>query len=387
MRTIPGMGGPPSQPKATILHAYSRRNAGDGLLLDLTLDLLRRAEVDVHAIVAYNAPSFGDIENVVQLPGVSGPAAVRRVRKGLLLAEGLAAASRGRLPADGAVATAVHEADLIVGMGGGYLRARGPRETLATMGSHTSQLAFGVASAKPTLYLPQSVGPFNAMVSSLMRALIRRITLLCVRDDLSAVQVRGLTEACRIPDLAVLWLADSLAGMAAGGDPVAVLVGRRLPHSRDLPVRLKLLAERLRAAGLQVVWAVQSHEPGNDDVGFYSRNGITPEGGLAEALGRHQPGVVISVRLHGALQGLAQGWPAIHLGYERKSWGAYEDLGLSPWVHSAARFDPVAVADQACELIRNPAPFWSGLESRRAQLATRSRELEALVRGLAHGSR
>ena len=67
---------------------------------------------------------------------------------------------------------------------------------------------------------------------------------------------------------------------------------------------------------------------------------------------------MISVRLHGAIASLIAGRPAVHLAYERKGWGAYEDLGLGDYVHDARRFDPDLVADQVDRLARDPSAFW-----------------------------
>jgi len=76
----------------------------------------------------------------------------------------------------------------------------------------------------------------------------------------------------------------------------------------------------------------------------------------------------VSVRLHGAIAALLAGIPAIHLAYERKGWGAYEDLGLREYVHDARTFDPALVARQAEELSVNPAPLWALLNSSREDL-------------------
>ncbi|HEX5927359.1 MAG TPA: polysaccharide pyruvyl transferase family protein [Baekduia sp.] len=372
-----------SRPRATVLHAYSRYNAGDGLLVDLSLEYLKRAEVEVQSIVAFNAASFDDARTL-QLPGVLGNRGVRQRARAGFLARGLTAAASGRVRGSDEVAHALRDADLLVGMGGGYLRARGRQELLATAGAHISQLALAVGTATPAIYLPQSIGPFDQPLDAIVRRLLARLDVVCVRDDRSREYLGAAANVRRFPDLAVLWAAEKAQPKPATGSPTVVLVGRTLRGDDGFGGRLRALAERLRTAGLQVVWAVQSHEPGNDDVAFYRDQGIEAEGRLAEVLAAHEPGVVISVRLHGALESLLQGWPAVHLGYERKGWGAFGDLGIDPYVHAAGSFDADLVTNQARALADDPSAYWAAIDAQRPAIAGQVRELVELIRGLAY---
>ncbi len=90
---------------------------------------------------------------------------------------------------------------------------------------------------------------------------------------------------------------------------------------------------------------------------------VEPAGRVAELLAGPEPGPVVSVRLHGALQALLAGIPAVHLGYERKSWGAYADLGLSVGCTARAASIPTEVAAQVRELVADPGPFWAAVRS------------------------
>ena len=71
---------------------------------------------------------------------------------------------------------------------------------------------------------------------------------------------------------------------------------------------------------------------------------------------------MISVRLHGSLQSILAGVPSIHLSYERKGWGAYQDLGIEQYVHNAYDFDPELVAIQARQLAASSESYWSAIE-------------------------
>jgi hypothetical protein len=154
-----------------------------------------------------------------------------------------------------------------------------------------------------------------------------------------------------------------------------MLVARALGNAERYPQRLHELAADLGA----VAWGVQAEgSVAKSDRTFYAALGVTPAGRVGELLAGDS-GPVVSVRLHGALQAILAGVPAVHLGYERKSWGAYEDLGLQRWVHSARGFDPAAVAAQVRELQADPAPFWSAVAGAVPRLRERSAALDAAL--------
>ncbi|MNM92043.1 hypothetical protein D3C81_1043620 [compost metagenome] len=95
---------------------------------------------------------------------------------------------------------------------------------------------------------------------------------------------------------------------------------------------LKLLLQRLKNKS-KVVCAVQSAVRGNDDGAFYRELGISEDLlSLKATIAKYQPDLVISVRLHGAIESLLSGVPAYHISYERKGFGAYQDMGVEDWV-------------------------------------------------------
>jgi polysaccharide pyruvyl transferase WcaK-like protein len=364
-----------------IIHAYSRRNAGDGLLVDLSLERLRRAGIRVEEcrVFALDAASFSDLPHVHQV-GVPGrrPSAAMIPAGAQLAAAVLDGATRRRVRLGG-LADVLGRADAIVAVGGGYLRTGDLVSSLGTLLNHVPQLATAARSWAPTIYLPQSIGPLRGPVGRLVARLLRRIDLVCVRDDRSSEELRARVEAVRYPDLAVLQLAERLdtGSWSARDGARVVLVGRELTNGRGYEERLLALSGRLD----EVVWAVQAEGLGTkSDLSLYERLGIRSDGRLVDVLAGREPGVVVSTRLHGAVQALLAGVPAIHLGYERKSWGAYQDLGLSPYVHDARRFDPAAVEAQARALLAEPSEFWARVEQRRRVLLEASERLTGALR-------
>lgn len=363
-----------------VIHAYSRRNAGDGLLVDLSLERLeragaRRSDCEVFAL---DAASFGDLPHVHQI-GVPG----RRPSPAMVPAAGQLAASAvyvgsGRRLKLGQLPDVLARADAIVAVGGGYLRTGTTVASLGTLLNHVPQLAAASRATVPTVYLPQSIGPLRGPVGALVRRLLQRIDLVCVRDDRSVDELGPRLPVQRFSDLAVLQLSEQLAqgnGKTSNGDRV-VLVGRELTNGKAYEEHLVELASRLG----EVTWAAQAEGLGTkSDVSLYERLGVRSDGRLLDLLENGSPGVVVSTRLHGAVQSLLAGVPAVHLGYERKSWSAYEDLGLSDYVHNARSFDPAAVAAQALALVSDPSDFWQRIEERRPALAESSQRLDAAI--------
>jgi polysaccharide pyruvyl transferase WcaK-like protein len=364
-----------------LIHAYSRRNAGDGLLVDLSLDRLRRAGVawEDCEVFALDAASFSDLPHVHQV-GVPGRRpSPSMIPAGAQLAASVLEGATGRRVRLGRLAEVLARAGAIVAVGGGYLRTGTAVSSLGTLLNHIPQLATAARSTAQTVYLPQSIGPLRGPVGGLVARLLRRIDLVCVRDDRSRDELRPFLSPVRFPDLAVLQLGEQLGGLnqtARNGGRV-VLVGRELPNGRPYEERLLALADRLG----EVVWAAQAEGLGTkSDLSLYERLGVRSGGRLLDVLNDSDPGVVVSTRLHGAVQSLLAGVPAVHLGYERKSWGAYADLGLSNYTHDARTFDPDAVAAQTRALLADPADFWKRVEGQRPALLEASERLTGMLR-------
>ena len=351
-----------------VIHAYSRVNVGDGLLVDLTLERLGRVGITVVdcTVVALDAASFADLPHVVAV-GTPGRAIDRDLVVAAGKAVGVAGAAVSPRLAAGAAASALAAADGFVAVGGGYLRTGTRTNAVGTLVNHLPQLLAASRSDRPSIYLPQSIGPLDGPVGKVVGRGLRGVTSVHARDDRSVAALDGRANVTRTPDLAVLDVAERVDTSAvADASGIPVLVGRALGDAPDYPDRLRDLARRLGT----VSWGVQAEgSAAKSDRTFYDGLGITPDGRLLELLDEGATGPVVSVRLHGALQSVLAGVPAVHLGYERKSWGAYEDLGIAEYVHDARRFDPIAVAAQVEALRADPTPFWSAI----AALATRHR--------------
>jgi len=337
-----------------ILHAFSRRNSGDGLLVDLTLEVLQAAGIAPSdcILLALDPESFhGDEIQVVPAPGEpSARLTPRLLRAGLSL--GLHTVSSGRL---GALSKLMGRASGMIAVGGGYLVADSAVRQSGVLVNHFAQLSGAAVSNVPTIYLPQSIGPLQGPVGKLTRSKLAGLDRLYLRDDLSMEEL-NLPNTRRIGDLAVLKLAREIKSLKPlASEKQTVLIARELPRSSGYPDRLKVLAEQVD----QPIWAVQADTQGpRSDRAFYNRHGWQDQGAMSDLMAKGLAGTVISVRLHGAIAALLAGRPAIHLAYERKGWGAYQDLGIAEFVHDARDFDPGLVTAQAKALNENPDAFW-----------------------------
>lgn len=337
----------------SIVHAFSRRNAGDGLLVDLTLELLGDAGVQPEQcrVYALDPESFLDLAQVERAPGE--PAA----RASFKLLHAAAEAGKAGL-GFGSLRRKLHASRAIVAVGGGYLVGDESIRQAGIMLNHFAQLAAAADAPCPTVYLPQSIGPLDPPTASLIKGKLRKIDRLWVRDDETASE---LPFECvkRAPDLAVMKLGRSFANLEIppSQGPI-VLVGRDLPRAPTLARDLRALADALP----DHVWAVQAETEGKrDDREFYRRSGFEWSGRMAELMDAPS-GPVVSIRLHGAIAALLAGRPVVHLAYERKGWGAFEDLGIADYVHDVRHFDPRRVADQIVALQNDAGAYWDAIK-------------------------
>ncbi|MDR5835157.1 polysaccharide pyruvyl transferase family protein [Caballeronia sp. LZ034LL] len=375
-----------------LLHAYSRRNSGDGLLVDLSAALLREAfgaRLRL-TVVAADPSSFPEYDDVLPAP-VIAPSGLARV------AAAAATACRVVTPAAARLRERLSQCDLIVGVGGGYLRARNGVEAAKLALGHLVQADAARAARKPTVYLPQSIGPALSCSSALsdraagrLREALAGFATVCVRDDRSETFLAGNANVMRMPDLAVLEFArsrDAVLAQAAArphGVRHVALVLRDAP-SWSRPQRERYAQSTRELIALlrnecRLSFAVQSTGRGNDDAAYYRQLGIGETlPGLRHLLEHDTPDVVVSVRLHGALESLLHGVPAFHLSYERKGFGAYGDLAIPRWVANAADFDASSVVQRLFAPHALPA-FWDATERALARIAGQRTALIEILR-------
>ncbi|MEJ1178642.1 MULTISPECIES: polysaccharide pyruvyl transferase family protein [unclassified Pseudarthrobacter] len=311
--------------KVLVLHAYSADNLGDGLLVRESLDLIRLAcgETAEVTVAASHPQTFKNISaHVVD----SQP---RR---------------RGYDAAYIRTLLNVKEFDLVVGVGGGYMRAGTPVEAAKSLLVHGPQLWAAARHAAKSVYLPQSIGPVKYGLKGLVASRLRKLGVVMLRDDRSMEEFRSISPT-RMPDLA----AGEIEGPPSQKTPseIPVLSVREVRGS--VPPRLYNLAARLETFD----GYIQSTSGGNNDrpatATFNTRRIIDRNELLMDA--DRNVRVVVAVRLHAALMALRAGHYVVHLAYERKGFGAFDDLGLSEFVHNVNTFSVDTVVGQTESLL------------------------------------
>jgi polysaccharide pyruvyl transferase WcaK-like protein len=362
-----------------ILHAYSRTNFGDGLLVDLTLERLGRCGVETGdvVLVALDPDSFPEVPHRADI-GTRGRGLAWELVPAAGQAAALATSAAVRRPL-GAVARELAGCDALVAVGGGYLRAADATSSIGTALNHLPQLTAAARSRVPSLYLPQSVGPLRGPVGAAVRWGLARIDAVCVRDPWSADDLAGLAGVHRIPDLAVLDMAeraDAIDRVPRGG--CVGFVARQVGHAAGYEQQVRAVADDL---GKQAVWAVQTAgDRTKSDAVHYQRLGLTAGGSLVDLLARRELSVVVSVRLHGALMALASGVPAVHLAYDRKGPATFADLGLEDWSLDVRSLDRTSLRAVVDDLAADATAYWDRFAARAGALVESSRRLDALMR-------
>lgn len=345
----------------TVSHAYSASNSGDGLLVRLSLDVIRDAVGPDSSIevLAIDPDSFPPLPNV-QVSGLS----TRQGRASLALAMARASC---RLPALGSprLTEKFGSSRLVVAVGGGYMRAPGGAYSVKSYLAHTAQARIARDAGVRRIYLPQSVGPLRGVGGHLMAQSLKGNCLVWARDDRTLKELeRYGVQARRAPDLAVLEIGRRIQVAKTGSPERVLLVARdlQLPaRDRDMYIaNLKTLLSQLDA---EVV--LQSTKRGNNDAAFYEAIGLgTGHRSLKEALADGPSAVVVSVRLHGSLEAILSGSPSVHLSYERKGFGAFNDLGIPTFVHNARSHVPADVVRQVRSLLSDSREYWTSIGSR-----------------------
>jgi polysaccharide pyruvyl transferase WcaK-like protein len=359
-----------------VIHAYSRSNAGDGLLVDLTRERLRRTGHEDVVLVALDPDSFPEVEKRLGLGTKARGVSADLVPAGAKALQLSSAALFGRKY--GECAQVLADCDGVVAVGGGYLRSVDVTSSLGSLINHLPQVLAAGRAGVPSLYLPQSIGPLRGPVGNAVARGLRHIDAVCVRDKWSRADLATLSNVHQLPDLAVLDVAERWGEIdLVGSDGNVGIVARQVGHAAGYEDALFKVTEHL---GDRAVWAVQTAgDPTKSDGVHYDRLGVRSQGRLVEMLEHRELAVVVSVRLHGALMALEAGVPAVHLAYDRKGPAAFGDLGLEEWCFDVRNLDPSALIEAVGRLLDDPQPYWDRVDKHVPALRLASADLDQLV--------
>jgi polysaccharide pyruvyl transferase WcaK-like protein len=344
------------------------------LLVELAVRLVWEALGDDVAIriIASDAAAFADA-SVLQWEAPFPTGSRNLGRQMGMLATGL-------VGPNAAVKKAIQDADVLVAVGGGYLRGGHASAAVKSWGAHFGQLKLAARKGHRALYLPQSIGPFLPLYRGAIARQLERIAAVYVRDDRSVADFASVATMHRSPDMAILELAEqsvSPLALDAGARPVIVARELRKPRS------YYHLLDEIRDSGAYE-WALQSVGGGNDDYPLTTRLAGYEARPLKDVLGSSGGGrVVVSTRLHGSLSSLIAGHPSIHLSYERKGWGAFEDLGIGDFVLSARDATFKDVEELRLRIVDDPAAYWAPVLASLARAAEVRSDIIASLRSIA----
>lgn len=312
--------------KALIIHGFSAKNLGDGLLVEESIDMIRSAfGHDAEITLATHYPETFDITGIKHLR--SGPS------------------KKGYSSSYIRTLFKVNNFDLVIAVGGGYMRFGYPMEATKTALVHLPQLVASSVTKTPTVYLPQSIGPLRGGTRPIVRGLLKNIDKIYLRDERSIEELK-LNNAVRFPDLAALDINRDASRNFLNVDETPILQVRAIRGK--VPSGIYTVQEMLDKFDSYV----QSSTGGNNDIPATETLNSERIVSREELLKKNcMPRVVVAMRLHAALMALRAGHYVIHLSYERKGFGAFEDLGLREFVHNVNDFDPSHVIEQANSLL------------------------------------
>ncbi|MCW3765183.1 polysaccharide pyruvyl transferase family protein [Paenarthrobacter sp. PAE-2] len=310
--------------RVLLLHAYSSVNRGDGLLVDESLAMIREV--------------FGE-DTLIDLV-TSYPESFKYT--GLRCYRSKPSYFGYDLQYLKLLWSAFKTYDLVVGVGGGYLRFGTPVEALKTIIVMGPQLWAAARSRSRTVYLPQSIGPARLGLERPLRFLLSKLDKVWVRDNRSLDEFRD-SAVERASDLALLGMQRKVLSYNVGHRPVLSVRA----HRGGVPVGARVLANLLG----DFDGYVQSAVAGNDDE--MAVKSINPARicSFEELIDSPSTArIVVAIRLHAALMAIKAGHYVVHLAYERKGFGAFQDLGLSEFVFNVHDFSPQEVEEIVLKL-------------------------------------
>jgi colanic acid/amylovoran biosynthesis protein len=396
--------------KVSIVNAYTRRNAGDAALLGALVAQVRSACLE--ADVSYSSledpaihVSFEGATNVGSIrrwSGDEGVSAIKRIaRKSVAMAALVLPAALLRKLAVSPLSTwepmsevrALSEANLVIGMGGGYLNGAPTVAGTLNVLFLVLPLVIGHRLDKRIVLAPQSYGPFGYRHQErLVRWILNRVAYVDVREDES----RSILIAIGVhPDLIHRGVdsAFSLQPEPLDSEPngptlrtlIAVdgpLLGITVRQFLSAPDQARYECEMAKF----IDWAHFRHRftvvlmpqvvsrYGGDDDRIVSRriadmctsspavlDAFVPYRQLRAMYGELD--YIVGTRFHSIIFSVTALTPAIAIEYEHKTPGIMADLGLDEWVLSMSSLVAVDLADLFTSLMSRRIEYLARLQT------------------------
>lgn len=425
--------------KILVTNAHSTNNAGDQVLLDVTLQQLYEQFPAGEITIAMNDPDSYPGNGREQIvgsfthwfkSGKRGDAAWRigalMMAPWFLLQSLIVAVSvrwRARplgLPRSAARRSLLQsylDADMVVSCAGNFLYSSGLTGIPFLLTSYA--IGYGWLTGKPVYMMPQTIGPLRRRWEYLaLRQLLRRVRLILVRDRLSSDLLKKLglhpPQVRLLPDMAFLY--------SPAGDADLSPMLRALARSDALATR-PLLGVTL------INWGAQNREFSGqrryeEAVAVAIRSFVTGYGGSAiifpQVTGpliadddrvpaqrvvrllddldgrvvaiqkRLSPGqlksaygqmdIFLGSRLHSNIFALTEGAPVMAIAYQYKTHGVMHMLGLEEWVLDIDQVEAKNLSDAMGRLWRQRACVHAQINARLPVLQKQIRQTIDLIR-------
>lgn len=248
--------------------------------------------------------------------------------------------------------------DLIVAVGGGYIRSRKGLHNRLNIPLLLHPLLFGFILGKPTVLYSQSVGPFvNSYEPALVAYVLRKMSLVILREDISVALLKGMGvqgNVVRSIDSGFLLRADRSAdvrkryGIAKHTLLIGVTVRDWLQGEEQVAYERAVagaLDTAVEECGAHVLFIPQVTAAKGDDDRVASRRVqgymLHHEDAtvIAEAPNHFEVkaiydelDVLLGTRFHSVIFSLTSFVPVLAIEYEHKTSGIMRDLRLGRWV-------------------------------------------------------
>jgi colanic acid/amylovoran biosynthesis protein len=422
-----------------VTNVHSARNAGDRILLEVTLKELQTQFPGCKITIAMNDPHSYAPDQSIQAIGslthwfqdddgawrrlavLTAPwlflqaltfALIRRwTRRKLPL---LAAAEQRRL------LHAYADADLIVSCPGNFFfsgSGLGVPFFLAALA-----LAYGRLIGKPLYMMPQTIGPLRRRREQrAIRWLLAHVRVVLLRDETSAAAVKAIglrhPRCYVLPDVAFLYRGDNdltllaqaqaeLPGLARPLVGVTVINWRGHDRHHARPELYEAaIAAALRAflkahGGAAILFphvcgpsaAEDDRPPSRRIADQLRREGLPVVALAAEATPAQlqtaygQMDLFLGTRLHSNIFALTAGTPVLAIAYQYKTHGVMRMLGLEDWVIDIQQATPEGVTTALEKLWQERAALRAQLQQTLPEIQRQARQAAAWIRADLAGS-
>lgn len=409
-----------------VSHVYSSDNKGDAALTSVLVSNLKqkfpRAEItilklesiskDGHFEGATEKPSFMYyVANRYKNPLAKLAYALFMIGSTLLWAVWLRISHRHLyLPRHLRAITDIYEhADLIVPVGGGYIRSRKGLVAKFNIPLLLHPLLLGSILCKPTVLYSQSVGPFHGKLEVWMvRTVLKRMTLILLREDISVALLAriGVTNnVARAIDSGFLLESKEKIdirkqyGIPSGKLLVGVTVRSWLGGDAQAAYESAVatsLDHLVKSANAHIVFIPQVTAVKGDDDRIVSRRVYSlmhkrkhatvvndePDHHQIKALYSNLD-ILLGTRFHSVIFSLTSLVPVLAIEYEHKTSGIMHDLNLEDWVVKIEDVTPHTLTKQLQELVEAQNSYRQHLKRQLPVYLLRARQtIELLEKAL-----